>query len=84
MGIMRKCIVCEHEFPAIAEYRYTARESMTIGVVGTIAAQEEPGLFDAYDCPFCGCQNLANYRFRTLEEDENDNDCKCGGDCCGK
>lgn len=64
------CGVCKKEFDLMHERRYTAREEGRIGVA-SISGGLEPLLFDAFDCPFCGCQNIVGNRKREM--------CEC---CC--
>lgn len=46
---MLKCNVCSHEFSASAEKHYVARNNHTL-------FGGEEILYDAFDCPVCGCQ----------------------------
>ena len=72
-----KCRICGKEFELKKENLYTAREECTTGLA-LIAENKEVDLFDAFDCPFCGCQNIVGKRKRTfceekvLEDDLND------------
>ena len=66
-----KCQVCGNEFSMVSERRYTARKGKVIGLVN-IAESKEPKLYDAFDCPECGCQNLVNERLRNVEGSENE------------
>lgn len=63
---MRKCKVCGHEFAMISKRRYTARGNKTVGI-SNIVEDKESQLYDAFDCPECGCQNLVNERLRKEE-----------------
>lgn len=47
---MYTCEVCGRDFALIAEERHTVHSP-----VGGF-------LFDAFDCPHCGCENLVNSR----------------------
>lgn len=47
-----KCKICETEFPALKERHYISFKNI-YGV---------PELYDAYDCPTCGCQVIAQSR----------------------
>lgn len=70
---MKTCSVCGRDFPLLAENRYTARNNTLSGLAALTGGSEE-GLFDAVDCPHCGCQNILNQRKREYVEE-------CG--CCG-
>lgn len=83
---MTTCKVCGRDFPLISEEHYTARnldkEGGQIGLV--IAGKEEPAIFDAFDCPHCGCQNVMQERKRSVDsEPEVDNsETWSDGTCC--
>lgn len=68
---MKTCIVCGRDFPLLAENRYTARENVKTRIAALTTGGEE-SLFDAMDCPHCGCQNILNQRKREYIEE-----------CCG-
>ena len=59
-----KCPVCGTEYPAIHERHYVSRDLSKTGLVAAIASTDEPALYDTYDCPHCGCQNVAQPRKR--------------------
>ena len=69
---MLECKICGTKFNAIVERHYIARDN---GKTGLVAAR----LYDAFDCPACGCQIIAKERKRSYipyipdedEEDEN-------------
>lgn len=63
---MLKCKICGTEFPAIKERHYIARDNSKIGVVVMVAKDEEK-IYDAYDCPMCESQVIAQERKRILE-----------------
>jgi DNA-directed RNA polymerase subunit RPC12/RpoP len=63
---MYKCKACKKRFQLTAENRYTARIATKTGIISAMQ-NEEPTLFDAFDCPYCGCQNLLNVRERQFE-----------------
>lgn len=60
---MRTCSVCGRDFPLLIENRYTARDNTKVGLV-LLAGGSEESLFDAIDCPHCGCQNILQARKR--------------------
>lgn len=60
---MIKCKICGCEFPAVADKRYTARDNTRTGL-STAFGHDEEKLYDAFDCPMCGCQAIAQERKR--------------------
>lgn len=60
---MIKCNVCGCEFPAVADKRYTARDNTRTGL-STAFGHDEEKIYDAFDCPMCGCQVIAQERKR--------------------
>ena len=86
---MYTCDVCGRDFPLIAEERYTVRGAEKSGLATAISF-EEADRYDAFDCPHCGCQNVANLRLRELGPEGGDEcpdgceDCfTCGHEECG-
>lgn len=86
---MYTCDVCGRDFPLIAEERYTVRGAEKTGLASAFSG-EESDLYDAFDCPHCGCQNVMNLRLRELGPeggDECPNGCEdcftCGHEECG-
>lgn len=61
-----KCKICGTEFPAIEGRHYIARDNNRIGAVVALSRDEEK-IYDAYDCPMCGSQIIAQERKRILE-----------------
>lgn len=59
-----KCGVCGTLFRPSLQTHYVARNAETTGV-STIMAKQEATLYDAYDCPECGCQYIVQERKRT-------------------
>lgn len=53
-----KCKICEKEFELKKEEKYLATEK--VAAFGTLA--KLPKTFEAFDCPYCGCQNIVNIR----------------------
>lgn len=64
---MRTCSVCNRDFALIVEEHYVAREPGRTGL-SAIAGGEEPKLWDAFDCPYCGCQNRVHPRARMVDD----------------
>jgi len=63
---MRKCNVCGRRFRLLAKNRY---EIMRVPV-GLNRLTEETMYYNAFDCPYCGCQNIAGVveKARVVEE----------------
>ena len=61
---MATCTVCGRDFPLMVEDHYIARDTEKSGLVPAIAGKQEPELFDAFDCPHCGSQYIAQERKR--------------------
>ena len=61
-----KCNVCGVEFALIAINHYVAREAQETGLAAAIRSSQEVNLYDAFDCPHCGCQNIMQERKRIL------------------
>ena len=82
---MHVCETCGRGFALIAEERYTVRTVEKTGLAGAFSG-EESDLYDAFDCPHCGCQNVVNKRLRELGPEDADGceDCPtCGREECG-
>ena len=78
-----KCNVCDCEFVPQVKGHYIARTDGKTGVVAVFQSNDETGLFDAFDCPQCGCQVITQERKRAFiishvddaeEETEEDED----------
>lgn len=65
---MKTCDVCGRDFPLVVERRYVVKSDST-----PILFSSER-LYDAIDCPHCGCQNVLHERKRTVpcETDKED------------
>lgn len=74
---MLECKVCGTKFNAIVEKHYIARDNSKTGLAVAFGSNSEESLYDAFDCPMCGCQVIAKERKRSYipytpdEEDEN-------------
>lgn len=55
---MRKCKICGRYFSPKKSKRYEIVKMPT----GLNALVEEPTIYECFDCPRCGCQNIANIR----------------------
>lgn len=60
---MIKCKVCGCDFPAVSINHYVARDNGRTGLA-TAFGNDEGRLYDAFDCPICGCQAIVQERKR--------------------
>lgn len=73
---MKTCEVCGRDFALIAEEHYIATGDPKTGLAA-LAGGDAPSLYDAIDCPHCGCQQILHTRLRPAteilidEEEEN-------------
>lgn len=72
------CKICGFEFPPIDANHYISRDPEKTGIVSAISGQESK-IFDTFDCPWCGCQNVVQERKRPwlgdlCDSDENENE----------
>lgn len=65
-----KCKVCEFEFIPDVKNHYISRDSTKYGLI-KLAGDTEENLYDTFDCPQCGCQNIVGDRKRSLYTGEN-------------
>lgn len=56
-----QCKTCKGVFMLKAENRYTAEKFERSGLA-ILANGANTTYFDAFDCPFCGCQNIVGIR----------------------
>ena len=61
---MYKCKICNKEFELQKKDHYVARDNGRTGL-SAIAGGSEEELYDAFDCPHCGCQNIMQERKRS-------------------
>lgn len=83
-----KCLVCGSDFILNATDKYIVNipaSAVSKALLGTYDK-----IFEAFDCPQCGCQNLVNERFSVkelpvIEDDLNIEEHVCSGcNCCEK
>ena len=79
---MKTCEVCGREFALMHEDRYTVRSEENSGLMAALGKEAEPLMWDAFDCPYCGCQNRVQVRKRTVEETPKSVD--VAEDVCGE
>lgn len=61
---MATCKICGRDFPLLEEEHYIATDVKKTGLVTVISGDDGPQLFDSFDCPRCGCQNIMQPRKR--------------------
>lgn len=61
--MMIKCKVCGYEFTPVIDKHYIARDNGESGISAAIK-HTEGNTYDAFDCPTCGCQIIAQERKR--------------------
>lgn len=59
---MSTCKVCGRDFPLMAEEHYVSRGREKKGLAAALGSQDEAALYDTFDCPHCGCQNIMQTR----------------------
>lgn len=64
----RKCKVCGSEYELAIESHYISRD-VTITGLAAMAKKEEEKLFDTFDCPVCGCQDVIQERKRPYSDE---------------
>ena len=68
-----RCKTCRGMFEMKAENRYIVAEAKNAGFA---ALSNGPGIvyYDAFDCPFCGCQNVTGVRVPKLAKTKEENE----------
>lgn len=56
-----KCKVCGKEFELLAENKKIVKKNNII--------VQNDYLLEAFDCPFCGCQNSVNIHYEEVKHD---------------
>lgn len=59
----QKCKACGFKFKLEKENRYLARKGTSVAE----ALTEKPTIFETFDCPNCGCQNIAGIYEQPIE-----------------
>lgn len=59
-----KCNVCGNVFIPLIENHYVSRDVGKTGLVAVLQSNDEEKLYDTFDCPYCGCQTIAQERKR--------------------
>lgn len=68
------CAVCGAKLELNKLYHYIARDDGATGLVTAFTKEQEEPMYDAFDCPVCGCQYIAQERKRTLDDVVYDNE----------
>lgn len=66
---MATCKICGRDFALIAEEHYIVKDPHKGGLVTSIAG-EAIYMYDAFNCPHCGCQYIAQPRKAPVELDD--------------
>lgn len=69
-----KCHVCGAPINLTKKSHYIARAGVEIGLSASFGTNKEPVLYDAVDCPICGCQNILGVRERMLSVGQKEDD----------
>lgn len=59
------CKVCGGQILLSRAFHYVARDIENTGL--SSLSGKEPELYDAFDCPICGSQNIVNTRKRAVK-----------------
>lgn len=62
----KKCRACGFKFRLEKENRYLSKKSTS--AIGSLA--EKPIIFETFDCPNCGCQNIVGIYEMPIEENQ--------------
>lgn len=65
-----KCKICDCEFIPEKKEHYVSRDEVKVGL-SNLAGGMEAKIYDTFDCPQCGCQNVVGERKRSLYMGEN-------------
>lgn len=60
-----KCKICECEFVPDKKEHYISRDEVKVGL-SNLAGGIEAKIYDTFDCPQCGCQNIMGERKRSI------------------
>lgn len=57
-----KCKICNKEFELLKENRYMVTNKNLKEITFGLSS-----VFDAFDCPYCGCQNIVSDRYVNVD-----------------
>lgn len=60
-----KCRTCNKKIKLVAANKYMVQKAK-----GPFEALITPTVYEAFDCPKCGCQNIVNVRETNVVEEE--------------
>lgn len=58
------CKTCGYEFSPKITAHYIARDNGKVGLGVAFGSNNEEKIYDAFDCPICGCQIITQERKR--------------------
>lgn len=61
------CKVCGRDFALMVEEHYVTCDPKKKGAITALVDSDKPYEYDAFDCPHCGCQYIAQPRKPTAE-----------------
>ena len=64
-----KCKVCEKEFELLKKNKYIVNVELT--ALQRAFGMVSDKVYEAFDCPYCGCQNLVNERKENIIEGDS-------------
>lgn len=74
MKAMATCKVCGRDFALIIEEHYIARDHEKTGLIPALSGQDEATIYDAFDCPHCGSQYIAQERKFNIDTDDEESE----------
>ena len=57
---MKRCKICGRFFRLKSENRYEVSDRQLVPALTSLI--KKATVFEAFDCPWCGCQNIVNVR----------------------
>lgn len=61
------CSICGADIQLTKETHYIARDNGKTGLTSAFTQNDEEQLYDAFDCPNCGCQLIIQPRKRVYD-----------------
>lgn len=63
-----KCKICEKEFELIATNKYKVKAASSV-MTKAMFGNDKTTVYEAFDCPSCGCQNVVNEVYPKYKEE---------------